>query len=107
MVNGLAPGPHELRIDGQTIGVFSAEELQRGINLARYNTPMRWQAYPARWGAESRHELQRVRRELLAQPGADYCAAIAQLAERDEATQRERRETLQSKPRAFELRPVS
>jgi len=57
---------YELRIDGQPLGTFTATELAAGVNLARYNTPMRWQAYQVRWSAENAHELQRVTRRASA-----------------------------------------
>ena len=40
----LAAGSYELRIDGQTVGSFTAEQLATGINLAELPTPMAEQA---------------------------------------------------------------
>jgi lysophospholipase L1-like esterase len=45
MVRGLQPGNYELRINGQTVGQFNAGQLEQGINLAEYRTPMLLQAY--------------------------------------------------------------
>ena len=45
VVTGLASGRFELKIDGQSVGTFSDAELAKGVNLARYRTPMVWQAY--------------------------------------------------------------
>ncbi len=39
-VNGLAAGKHTLLIDGNVVGVFDAEALAAGINLAELKTPM-------------------------------------------------------------------
>lgn len=44
-VGGLAGGQYRLEINGAPVGVFSASELAKGINLARYPTPMLKQAY--------------------------------------------------------------
>ncbi len=43
-VTGLAAGHYQLAIDGETVGKFPKEELERGINLAQYDTPMMQQA---------------------------------------------------------------
>jgi predicted GH43/DUF377 family glycosyl hydrolase/lysophospholipase L1-like esterase len=48
-VTGLDPGQYNLAIDDGAIGIFSAEELARGINLADYGTPMRAQAQRVGW----------------------------------------------------------
>jgi lysophospholipase L1-like esterase len=39
-VTGLAAGKWELKIDGLSVGTFTAEALSKGINLATLNTPM-------------------------------------------------------------------
>ncbi|HUJ19961.1 MAG TPA: SGNH/GDSL hydrolase family protein [Bryobacteraceae bacterium] len=43
-VTGLARGNYALKIDGETIGSFGADQLKQGINLAEYATPMARQA---------------------------------------------------------------
>lgn len=44
-VSGLAAGRYQLQINHQKVGIFSAGQLAKGINLARFNTPMMSQAY--------------------------------------------------------------
>ena len=44
-VSGLAAGRYQLRINHKSVGIFSAGQLSKGINLARCNTPMMSQAY--------------------------------------------------------------
>lgn len=39
-IGSLEPGDYELLIDYKPIAIFSREELQRGVNLALYKTPM-------------------------------------------------------------------
>jgi predicted GH43/DUF377 family glycosyl hydrolase/lysophospholipase L1-like esterase len=55
-VTGLAAGRYELRIDDDVIGTFSAEELESGINLADYETPMFHQAQRVSWLVRDRDE---------------------------------------------------
>jgi lysophospholipase L1-like esterase len=43
-VSGLSGGAYTLKIDGDLVGNFSAEQLKDGINLAEYPTPMAQQA---------------------------------------------------------------
>jgi lysophospholipase L1-like esterase len=44
-VTGLAPGSYTLRIDGEEIATWAAEDLGKGVNLAVYKTPMWAQAW--------------------------------------------------------------
>ncbi len=44
-VTGLKTGSYQLRIDGSSIGTFTAEQLASGINLATLHTPMMDQAW--------------------------------------------------------------
>jgi lysophospholipase L1-like esterase len=39
-VTGLAKGSYTLKIDGETVGTFTTEQLAAGINLAELQTPM-------------------------------------------------------------------
>ncbi len=55
-LTGLAAGRYSLRIDGQSIGTFAAEDFERGINLVEYNTPMRQQAQRVSWMVRDRDE---------------------------------------------------
>ncbi len=44
-VTGLATGNYQLKINGQSVGEFSAQQLAEGVNLAQYRTPMLEQSY--------------------------------------------------------------
>jgi lysophospholipase L1-like esterase len=44
-VTGLPAGEYQLKINGQEVGKFSAGQLDQGINLAGYRTPMLEQSY--------------------------------------------------------------
>jgi len=107
-VSGLAAGRYALKIDGQAVGTFAETELARGVNLARYNTPMRWQAFAVAWSAGDGHELQKLRRRLLVDSGKDpsLAATTSTLAARDEADQEARSEQALPKARRYELTPA-
>jgi hypothetical protein len=104
-VAGLAPGRHEVRIDGESVGAFADSDLAKGVNLARYRTPMRGQAYAVRWSVEGGQEAQRVKRELLVAAAKEPAlqAAADTLAARDEAVQKQRSEDARPKPHRYEL----
>jgi len=108
LVTGLAAGRYELKIDGQPVATFAADELARGVNLARYSSPMRWQAYSVAWSAGDGHELQKLRRRLLvaAEKDPSLTAAIDTLTAQDEAAQGARSQQALPKPRRFELSPA-
>ncbi len=55
-VTGLAPGQYKLSIDDAVIGMFSANALGTGINLADYPTPMLHQAQRVGWLVRDRDE---------------------------------------------------
>jgi lysophospholipase L1-like esterase len=109
LVTGLPAGDWVLRIEGAAIGTFSAEALAAGVDLAAHGTPMRWQAYEARWGASDRHEVQRVRRRLLATAGDSrpMKEAAEALATLDEQTQRARKDAVRPQPRTYEVVPAA
>lgn len=105
VVTGLPAGRFELEIDGQTVGTFADADLAKGVNLARYATPVRWQAYAAKWSIGSGQERQRVRRDLLVAAAKDPAlkATTEALAQHDEAAQRQRSVDATPKPRKYEL----
>jgi lysophospholipase L1-like esterase len=104
-VSGLSAGRYQLKIDGQAIGTFAEGDLARGIDLARFNTPQRWQAYSVRWSVEDSLQLQLLRRRLMASAGAapEARAAIAFLDAQDDAARQARRESATPRPHAYEL----
>ena len=108
VVTGLPAGRFELKIDGQSVGTFANAELAKGVNLARYRTRMRWQAYAVKWSVGSGHETQRLRRDILAGGAKDPSlqATADTLAARDESAQKQRSVDATPKPRRYELTPV-
>ena len=55
-VTGLETGQYKLAIDDGVIGMFSAQDLAAGINLANYPTPMLRQAQRVSWLVRDRDE---------------------------------------------------
>ncbi len=55
-VSGLQSGRYALSIDGNPVGAFTDAELQAGINLADYPTPMFHQAQRVSWMVRDRDE---------------------------------------------------
>jgi len=104
-VTGLAKGSYELRIDGDVVGRFSRSELEAGVNLARYGTPMRAQAFPVLWGSEGSQQAEVVRRGMMAHGAKTPAMAQAAetLASYDEANQTDRSRSAVPKARAFSL----
>jgi predicted GH43/DUF377 family glycosyl hydrolase/lysophospholipase L1-like esterase len=108
-VTGLAPGSYTLSIDGEGIGTFAGEELERGINLANYGTPMFHQAQRVSWLVRDRDEAHyihlrmRVRNENTgAQEGKlDVMQAF------ENSLEDSIYEEAASKPHVFEVKPAA
>lgn len=65
-VTDLKPGRYSLKIDKMKIGVFTSEELARGVNLALFKTPMWQQAREYDGAIEQRSTLENADFHLLA-----------------------------------------
>lgn len=63
-VTGLATGQYKLTVDDKLVGAFSAEELQKGINLADYDTPMRAQSQRVGWMVGDREQTHHVHLQM-------------------------------------------
>jgi lysophospholipase L1-like esterase len=59
-VTGLDAGQYNLTIDENSIGTFSADDLQKGINLADYKTPMFSQAQRVSWLISDRDQAHHI-----------------------------------------------
>ncbi len=64
-VDGLPAGRYALSIDGTTVAGFSSAQLQSGINLAEWKTPMRQQSQAAMWLIRDYEYTQLVHTRLL------------------------------------------
>jgi lysophospholipase L1-like esterase len=107
-VPGLKAGYWALRIDGQQIKVFTAEELAKGVNLATLQTPMWKQARAVQALVQKRSDTHNIRWRSIEVPLADdkltqAGPAMAALDALDaELAQRIQAES-QPKPHHFEL----
>jgi len=63
-VTGLDAGSYTLTIDDKAMGAFTAEELEKGINLAGYPTPMWQQAQRVGWIVADRDKTHYVHMQM-------------------------------------------
>ena len=108
VVAGLPPGRYTVHIDDRTVGPLSDAELARGVNLAVYDTPMRWQAYQTVWASESGRDAQRLERQLRHNAGGDPGAKATAdfLLQKDEADQATRSKVAKPLERHFSVAPA-
>jgi hypothetical protein len=89
-VRGLQPGSYELWIDKKLIETFSAQELEHGVNLALFKTPMLDQARGIDWQEEQRATLDEalflLRTHTSQQPDPKPAEERLQMAEDELAT---------------------
>lgn len=106
-VTGLAARRYELFIDGKKVAGFTREELNAGVNLALYETPMERQAQAIDWAADDRAKLSGTRFDLLTENTSDPHQedAVAALDRLDQQTIQDEYRAAAPKPHAFELKP--
>ena len=105
-IESLKAGQYELSIDAKPVASFSREELQHGVNLALYKTPMLDQARSIDWTEDRRATLDQARFILSAEAKASPTSAIAEATLRqaqDELAVTVRKD-LDLKPHHFDLR---
>ena len=64
-ITDLEAGQYTLKIDDQTVGVFGADVLSTGINLADFATPMRSQAQRVSWMVRDRDQAHTIHLRML------------------------------------------
>ncbi|HKF49512.1 MAG TPA: SGNH/GDSL hydrolase family protein [Terracidiphilus sp.] len=106
-VDGLRPGRYALKIDKHAIGTFDAGQLESGVNLALYPTPMESQAKEV-----DGIEMKRTRLDqsnfitAIEDPKVqDEGSITAILNAKDAALADQQRNAAQPKPHQFELLP--
>ncbi len=65
-VHGLAAGSYELKIDGISVGSFTADQLMSGVNLATLDTPMLMQSRLVAYDTEKVNSLEGARYDIVA-----------------------------------------
>jgi predicted GH43/DUF377 family glycosyl hydrolase/lysophospholipase L1-like esterase len=107
-VTGLDAGSYLLTIDGEVVGNFSAAELDSGINLAEYPTPMFHQAQRVGWLVRDRDETHYIHlrmRVLNADTGAQENRPDVMQAFED-SLEAKIYDTAAPKPHVFRLNPA-
>jgi lysophospholipase L1-like esterase len=105
-IESLKPGQYELSIDGNAVATFSREELQRGVNLALFKTPMLDQAREIDSQEDQRVTLDQARFILSVREEKSPTSAIAESTlqqVQDELVAKVRKD-LDPMPHHFELR---
>jgi len=105
-VESLDSGKYQLSIDGKETASFSREELQHGVNLALFKTPMLNQARDIDSQESERMMLDQARFILSADlnQGAGSSAAQDRLRQAQDELAASIRKDLDPKPHQFELR---
>jgi lysophospholipase L1-like esterase len=90
-ISGLAPGSYQLSVDGKLVGVFSADQLASGLNLALMETPMLQQARLVAFDTEKKNKIDETRFGLIRQLRDQISeeAASKLLASRDRAVKQQ------------------
>lgn len=108
-VRGLATGRYALRIDGESTGTFTSEELAAGINLAELATPMTRQAAEVHALTLRHNNIHFARWRTVQVPLEKSMAphmqdALKSLDELEADLIREQRAAAMPKPHQFDLR---
>lgn len=82
-VDSLEAGDYQLSIDAKPIAVFSSEQLQNGVNLALYKTPMLDQARDIDWSEVRRSALDQAAFILSAEVKKSSTSEVAETRLRD------------------------
>jgi lysophospholipase L1-like esterase len=115
-VTGLEGESYKLRIDGTNVATFSRDDLSKGINLARFSTPMMRQAGQVHALTVQHNDLHFKRWREIQVPLLDHknpkiAAVIPSLVEALDEEEveivKKQRQTAQPKPRLYELLPVN
>jgi lysophospholipase L1-like esterase len=110
VVTGLKAGAYHLMIGDSDIGTFAADQLASGINLARYNTPMRSEGNSVGWSSEDSLQAQLTRRQMFRATGSPVKGGAETadlLLAYDEALQAARSSNILLPERVFTLSPIT
>lgn len=111
-VHGQKAGNYTLKIDGDTVGTFSAAQLEQGVNLATLATPMKTQAAEVHKLTLKRADVHNFRWRNIQVPmqGEDQAQiqkALDAFDAIDAGYARKQHEAAQPKPHRFELSPAA
>ena len=105
-IESLDPGQYELSIDGKAVASFSRDELQQGVNLALFKTPMLDQARGIDGAEDRRNTLDLARFILDIEIKQTPISSVTkdQLKRAQDELAAAIRKDLDPKPHEFELR---
>jgi len=105
-IDSLQPGKYEILIDDKVIATVSRDELQHGVNLALFKTPMNDQARGLDWNEDRRAALDLARFVVSAEikQTANSVVAEAKLQDAQDELAAATRKDLVLKAHHFELR---
>jgi hypothetical protein len=111
-VTGLTAERYELSIDDVKVGVFPKDRLEKGLNLARFATPMRHQALEVLGLTKRRTDLLDLRWHQLVvgfegKESAALTKALEGLSGLADELRDEQRAAAKPKPHKFKLVPAS
>jgi len=109
-IKGIHDATFTLRIDGSEVGAFSGADFEKGVNLARYKTPMWAQAWQLHLMTLKRAALHNTRWRQVQVPlesenAAGMKAALDALDAVEAELTAKQRALAQPKPHKFELIP--
>jgi hypothetical protein len=109
-IRGLAAGTYTLRIDGETAGSFTSEQLSTGVNLAELATPVtrqaaRVHALTVRHNSVHAARWRQIQVPLEKSAAPHLLKALDALDELEADVIREQRAAAQPVPRHFEVIP--
>jgi len=105
-VSALPHGSYQLRIDGQDVGIFPAEQLAAGVNLALLETPMLEQARRVGIDTQIKGTLDMQMYDLTVKPADQVTPeTIKELAAASDRALARQRADSQPVPHHYELTP--
>ncbi len=106
-VDHLTAVQYTLKIDGRTIGNFDRGQLEQGVNLALYDTPMEGQARDIDGTEQKRMWLEDTNFVIVQEgpPIPDEAGMNKALEEKDALLVADQHKNAQPKPHSFELDP--
>jgi lysophospholipase L1-like esterase len=107
-VLGLPSGRYALRVDGEAVGSFAADQLASGINLAELPTPMARQAAEVHALTVQHNALHGLRWRRIQVPYEDVAEmpdALRAMDALEAALVRRQRAAAQPKPRRYQVSP--
>jgi lysophospholipase L1-like esterase len=106
-VDHLTAAQYALKIDGKEVATFDRSQLEKGVNLALYDTPMEGQARDIDWTEVRRTWLNGAHFEVEQEPPqvSDGASVDKPLEEKDAVMLADQRKSAQPKSHTFELDP--